>query len=144
MTTAAIKPPASFWIIAIIALLWNIIGIGSFVMNVMITPEMLEALPEAERELMLSTPVWLKFVYGVAVFSGLLGSILLLMKKASAYRVFLVSLVAILIQMLYSILFTASMEVYGITALIMPVVVIAIALFLLWYSRLAIKKGWLA
>jgi uncharacterized membrane protein len=65
------------------------------------------------------------------------------MKKASAYHIFLVSLIAILIQMLYSILFTKSMEVYGVTALITPVLVIAIAAFLLWYTKFSQVKGWI-
>jgi presenilin-like A22 family membrane protease len=142
MTTTT-KPTTSFWIISILALLWNLTGIMSFAMNVMITPEALEALPQAERELYEHSPVWLNFVYGLAVFSGALGSILLIIKKASAYRLFLISLLTILIQMLYSIFFTKSMEVYGATALIMPILVIAIAIFLLWYSKSAIKKGWI-
>ena len=141
MTTAT-KPSTSFWIISILALLWNLVGIMSFAMNVMMSPEALEALPQAERELYESSPAWLNFVYGLAVFSGTLGSLLLLMKKASAYRVFLVSLLAILIQMLYSILFTKSLEVYGPAALVMPILVIVIAIYLLWYSKNAIKKGW--
>lgn len=143
MTNSA-KPAASFWIISIVALLWNLIGIMAFSMDIMMTPEALDALPAAERELYESSPIWLKFVYGVAVFGGTVGSILLLMKKFSAYRVFLVSLIAILIQMLYSILFTKSMEVYGPTALIMPVLVIAIAFFLLWYTKSCQTKGWIS
>jgi FtsH-binding integral membrane protein len=142
MTTTT-KPATSFWIIGVVALLWNLVGIMAFAMQMLVTSEALESLPAAERELLASSPVWLEFVYGVAVFGGTLGSILLLMKKASAYRVFLVSLIAILIQMLYSILFTKSMEVYGPTALIMPVLVIAIATFLLWYTKTSQVKGWI-
>jgi FtsH-binding integral membrane protein len=143
MTTTT-KPATSFWIIAVVALLWNLMGIMAFSMDAFMTPEVLEAVPTAERELYESSPIWLKFVYGVAVFGGTLGCILLLMKKASAYRIFLVSLIAILIQMLYSILFTKSMEVYGPTALIMPVLVIAIAAFLLWYAKSSQVKGWIS
>lgn len=143
MTTTT-KPATAFWIIGVVAVLWNLTGIMAFSMQILMTPEALDALPGAERELLASTPAWLKFVYGVAVFGGTLGCILLLMKKASAYLVFLVSLIAILIQMLFSILFTKSMEVYGPTALIMPVLVIAIALFLLWYTKSCQAKGWIS
>ena len=143
MTTSA-KPATSFWVISILALLWNLSGIMFFTMDVMMTPEALEALPEAQRELYESTPAWLKFFYGVAVFGGTLGCIFLLMKKAAAYRVFLISLIAVLIQMLYSIFFTKSMEVFGPTALIMPVLVIGIGIFLVWYSKHVTKKSWIS
>jgi hypothetical protein len=143
MTTTS-KPPTSFRVISIIALLWNIIGIMAFSMDVFMSSEALNALPVAERELYESSPVWLKFLYGVAVFGGALGCILLLMRKASAYRVLVVSFIAILIQMLYTIFMTKSMEVYGPAALIMPVLVIAIGAFLVWYSKSAIAKGWIS
>ena len=77
----ATKPSTLFWIIAIIALLWNLSGVAAFAGDILMTEEALATLTEAQQELYKSTPVWLKFVYGVAVFSGTLGCILLLMKK---------------------------------------------------------------
>lgn len=140
MTTQP-KPAKSFLIIGIVALVWNITGIMAFTMNILMTTEAISALPDAERAYYESTPAWLNFIYGIAVFAGTLGSILLLMKKALGYRVFIVSLIAILVQMSYSLLMTTSIEVYGPTALIMPMLVTGIAIFLVWYSRSAIAKG---
>lgn len=137
------KPATSFWIISAIALLWNLTGIMSFAMNINMSAEALAALPDAQRELYESTPIWLKFVFGVAVFSGVLGCILLLMRKSSAIRIFIVSLIAILIQMIYSLFMTKSVEVYGATSIIMPVIVLGIGIFLVWYSRNAHLKGWI-
>jgi hypothetical protein len=142
MTTQS-KPAKSFIIIAVIALLWNIIGIVTFTMSLLISPEALGALPTEERALLESTPAWLNFIYGVAVFTGTLGSFLLLMKKSAAFQVFLVSLVTIIVQMSYWLFATKSMEVYGPTALIMPLLVIVIAIFLVWYSKSAITRGWI-
>jgi len=142
-TTNQTKPDTSFWIISVIALLWNLTGIISFAMDITMSPEALAALPDAQRELYESTPSWLKFVYGVAVFSGLLGCILLLLRKSSAKRVFIVSLAAILIQMLYSLFMTNSVEAFGVASIIMPVIVIGIAIFLVWYSGHATAKGWI-
>jgi len=143
MTANQTRPATSFWIISAIALLWNLTGIMSFAMNITMSSEALSALPDAQRELYENTPVWLKFVFGVAIFSGVLGCILLLMRKSSAIRIFIVSLIAILIQMLYSLFLTKSVEVYGATSIIMPVVVIGIGIFLVWYSRSAQSRGWI-
>ncbi len=137
------KPKATFKAIAIIALIWNIFGIISFAMNTMVSEEALQALPDAERALYETTPLWIKVIYGLAVFSGTLASIMLLMKKAAAYRIFIISFIAVAVQMTYSVLFTKSMEVFGPAALAMPVIVTLFALFLVLYSRLAMQKGWL-
>ena len=85
----------------------------------------------------------MKIVFAVAVFGGLFGCILLLLRKALATLIFIISLVAVLIQMLYSLLMTNASEVMGPVAIIMPIVVIAIAAFLVWYSKRATSKGWL-
>ena len=142
MTTES-KPTKSFLIIGIIALIWNLFGVMAFLMDVFITPEALAAMPENQRELYESNPGWMKIIYGIATFGGTFGCLLLLMKKASAKMLFIISLVAVLIQMIYSLVFTSAMEVYGPTGLVTPILVIAIAAFLVWYDNKKKANGWL-
>ena len=138
------KPDTSFWIIGVLALLWNLSGMMTFFMEVFITPEALAALSDAERALYETTPVWTKVVFAIAVFGGTLGCIFLLIKKTLAIQLFNISLLAVLIQMSYYLILTKSMEVYGSVVLIMPLLVTAIAVFLVWYSKKAMIKGWIS
>ena len=55
----------------------------------------------------------------------------------------LISLVAVIAQMGYSLFFTTAVEVYGTSAYGMPMMVILIAYFLLRLSNNGIKKGYL-
>lgn len=142
MTTAS-KPTISFWIVSSLALFWNFMGVLSFVMNLMMTPEALAALPQAQQTLYESTPTWVNIVYGIAVFSGTAGCIMLLIRKALTIPLLWISLAAVLIQMGYSLTMTNALEVYGNTGLIMPAIVIAIAIFLVWYAKKAHAKGML-
>lgn len=136
------KTPLWFWILSIIFLLWNLMGIGSFVAQVLMTPEALEALPKAERELYDSYPSWTYIVYFIAVFAGFLGSLGLLLKKRWARTLFLVSLLAVLIQMGHSLFVANALEVYGNEALILPVIVTIISIMLLWFANFCAKKPW--
>ena len=138
------KANTSFWIIGVIALLWNLSGMMTFFMEVFITPEALAALSDAERALYETTPVWTKVVFAIAVFGGTAGCIFLLIRKTLAIQLFNISLLAVLIQMSYYLLLTKAMEVYGSVSLIMPLLVTAIAVFLLWYSKSAKIKGWIS
>ena len=104
----------------------------------------LAQLPAAERALRESTPTWLYVFYGIAVITGSLGCILLLMRKALAFSIFVISLIAVLIQMSYSVFLTDALEVYGAASIIMPLVVIGIGVFLIWYSKYATSKGWIS
>ena len=139
-----IKLPTTFWIIAIVGLLWNLLGVMAWVGQIMMTPEAMAALPDAERALYESSPSWLTIVYGIAVIGGTLGCVGLLMKKGWAEILFLISLIAIIIQMGYSTFLTDAMDVFGATALIMPLVVIVIAAFLWYYSKQCKAKGWIS
>ena len=136
--------PRSFLIIGIIALLWNLMGVMSYIMHVTMSPEALANMSEAERALMESAPAWATGAFAIAVFGGTLACVGLLLKKAWSVPVFLVSLVAIVVQFTQWLFMTAAMEVYGMEALVMPLLVTIIGVFLVWYSRDVKAKGWLS
>ena len=136
--------PRSFLVIGIVALLWNLLGVFSYLMQVTMSAEALAQLPEAERVLIESLPSWVTGAFAIAVFVGLLACVGLLLKKAWAASLFIVSLVAIVLQMGYWLFITNSMEVYGPEVFGMPVLVTSIGVFLVWYSRGAKSKGWLS
>ena len=138
------KPTTLFWIIAVAALIWNGLGVMSYIGQAFMTDEVKATLPEAERALYENIPTWVTAAFAIAVFAGLLGSIFLLARKKAARFVFLISLIAILAQMSYSLFMSKAAEVYGPGGVIMPVMVILIGVFLLMYSKKAIEKGWLS
>lgn len=135
--------PTWYWVVAIFFLLWNLMGIGSFYMHVFISEEALLALPVEERDLYSSYPLWTNIVFAIAVFGGTLGSIGLLMRKKWAKTAFIVSLLAIIPQMIHNLYFTDAREVYGPGTEVMPIMVIVFGFFLIWFSSYGIKKGWL-
>lgn len=138
------KPTTLFWVIGVIALIWNGLGVKHYIDQAFMTDEMKAALPEAERALYDNVPAWVTAAFAIAVFGGLLGCILLLMKKKAAKTVFLVSLIAIIVQMIYNLFMSKAVEVYGPGGAIMPIMVIAIGVFLLLYSKRSVEKGWLS
>ena len=77
------------------------------------------------------------------MFSGTLASIALLLKKAWAAPVFVLSLIGVVVQMGQALFMTRAIEVRGAGIVVMPLVVTTIALFLIWYSISAKHKGWL-
>lgn len=133
--------PAWFKVIAIIALLWNAIGVMAFVMQMMMTPEMMAAMPEAEQELYRTQPGWLTFVFGGSVFAGLLGSLGLVLRKAWALPLLIISLACLLAQNYYMHFMSNMFEVMGSAAMILPCMVLLIAIFLAWLAWDGRNKG---
>jgi hypothetical protein len=132
-----------FWAVAIFSLLWNLMGVSSFYLQVSMTDETLKTLPLAEQELYNSYPLWTFIAFTFAVLGGILGSVGLLMKKKWAKPAFIISLLAIIPQMIHTLFFTTAKEVYGPGTEVMPILVIIFGVFLLWLSTFGIRKGWL-
>ncbi|MCG7502298.1 hypothetical protein MHM83_10480 [Tenacibaculum sp. Mcav3-52] len=138
------KPTTLFWIIGVAALVWNGLGVMSYIGQAYMTDEVRAALPEAERALYENIPTWVTAAFAIAVFGGLIGSAFLLMRKKLARPMFLLSLIAIVVQMSYNLFMSRAAEVYGPGSIVMPIMVIVIGVFLLMYSKKTIAKGWLS
>ncbi|WP_299346833.1 hypothetical protein [uncultured Pseudoxanthomonas sp.] len=144
MTTTATKRSVGYWIVAVFALVWNLIGVAMWYLQVSMTPDQLAAMPEAQRQVYEGTPGWINIVFAVAVLGGVLGALGLLMKKRWACTMFALSLIALLVQMIGAYVVTPAWAAYGPVGLVMPVVLLLIALFLLWYANKAKARGWLS
>ncbi len=138
------KPNTSFWIIGIVALVWNLMGVFQYISQAYMTNETLAALSEAERALYENVPAWVTAVFAIAVFGGALGCLLLLLRKKMATTVFIISFIAILVQTTYNLFMSRASEVYGPGGLIMPIIILIIGLFLIWYSKKSSSNRWLS
>lgn len=135
--------PKWFKPIVIIALLWNLIGVINFFIQINLSEEAIAALPEAEQALMNSTPLWSLLAFALGVFGGAIGSLGLLIQKKWAFYPLLFSLVGVVAQMTYWLFFTQAVDVYGSETYTMPVLVILVAFFLLRLAKKGIKEGYL-
>ncbi len=142
MTTTT-KPATWFWVVSGISLIWNLMGVMTYIMQVTMSPEALQALPENERTLIESVPAWATSAFAIAVWGSTLGSILLLMRKKLATSVLILAFAGILVLMYYNLLMSKSMEVYGPGGLAMPIMVLLFGLFLIWFSRKSAANGWI-
>lgn len=143
MNVAAPRP-LGFWIVSVLALLWNLVGMAIFFMQINMPPEALAAMPAEQRALYESTPVWVNGAFAVAVFGGAFGSAMLLMRKRLALPLLALSLLGVLVQMGYTYLMTPAFRVYGASGAILPALLVLIALFLVWFARRSVARGWIS
>ena len=130
----------SFWLIGAVTLIWNVIGIINFF--VQMNPDALSAYRESERAIVEGRPVWATGAFVIAVFGGALGCLLLLLRMSTAYYFFVGSLIGVIVTMSHTLgagIDFGLGEILGI--ILMPLVV---AVFLIWYSKQAEGKGWIS
>ena len=140
------RPSAVFWLIGGAAAIWNLFGLMAYLGQVGATPEGLAAAGyTAEQiEFLEQTPAWATSAFAIAVTTGILGSLLLLLRKAWAVPVFAVSLVSVLVQNFYSYVVEDVTAVYGTTPVFVSSAVIVIAVALIGYSKKMKDRGWIA
>jgi len=136
------KIPKWFMFVAAVLLVWNLLGVMAYVMQVMMNPETLAALPQEQRELYENTPDWATAAFAVAVNFGALGCVLLLLRRNLAGLFLQLSLAGVLVQMFHSFFMSKSFEVFGPGGLVMPVIVIVIAIYLVWLAAKAKTNRW--
>ena len=143
MTNAPMKTPWHLWLIGVIALLFNAIGVFDFVMSMAqgatyqasagMTPEQI-----AHYQQM---PGWMTLVWAVGVFGAFGASILLLMRRKLALPVFVLSLAAFLVSLLYTYVLTNGGAVMGQQMAITSAVIAGLLVFFAGYSRFMGVRG---
>lgn len=144
MTTQNNTVPVWFWVIAVLAVLWNALGVMAYLADVNQSPEQIAALSQTMQDLYAARPSWAVGGFAVAVFGGLLGGILLVLKKRIASTVFLISLIGLLVQNFYWFGMAKAHQLFPASSHAMPLLVLLVAVFLLWFSRTSAAKGWLS
>jgi hypothetical protein len=142
MNTTNLKPSASFWAISIIALLWNLMGVNQYILMAYKSESVRTGLSAEKLALIDATPVWSTAAFATAVFAGALGCIVLLLRKKLANTLFLVSFLGIIIQNIDAFMRFKISEFTG-AEITFTLLIPLIGLFLIWYSKKCISKGWL-
>jgi len=136
------RPPGWFRIVAVLAVLWNCIGVWGYLSKVGAVPPMMAMTPD-ETALAASMPTWATAGFAVAVFGGLLGSLGLLLGKAWARLLLILSLLGMLVQFGWWLLMSGAMEQMGPSSAGMPAIVVLIGVLLIWLANVGVKRGWL-
>ncbi|GAA4271638.1 hypothetical protein U6A24_13715 [Aquimarina gracilis] len=137
------KIPKWFWVVSIIALIWNLMGVMAYLGQAYITDEALAALPEADQNFYNNIPAWVTAAFATSVFLGVLGCIGLLLKRKWAFILLLISLIAVVAQATYNFFIQDFIELSG-DRVIMPIVVIIISIFLVWFSKYSKSNNWIS
>ncbi len=137
-------PPKWFTVIAIVALLWNLLGCFAIAADLMISPADLAKLSAAQQQLYAARAGWAVAASLTAIVGGAIGCIGLLLRKKWAFPVLILSLIGILVQDFGLFVVVDGATLAGPVAVIMQAIVLAIGVALVLLSRNGIARAWLA
>ena len=136
--------PWHLWVVGILMVLWNSIGCLDFVMVQLRNTGYLEAaeFSEAQMDFFYAYPRWAVLIWGIAVWSAMLGAILLLAKKRLAVNAYTAGLLAYVLAMIRQYGFTDFTELFTKPSYkVMAVVIFVLAVMQLLYARAMARRG---
>jgi hypothetical protein len=139
------RTPVHLWIIGILSLLWNCIGCVDYLMSRMRNTDYLKSMmpdvdPQAKLSYIDGFPIWASIGWGIGVWLGLGGSVLLLMRSRHAVWAFGLSFIGAVLGLGYQLM-NPMPGIEGMMAKAMPIIIIVVALALFLYARAQAAKG---
>lgn len=125
---------------AVLSLMFMLVGAVSYLLHVTIDPG---SLPLDQRALYEAEPWWMTGAFGVAVWVGLAGAILLVMRRKLAAALLLVSLVATAIWFAGFLIVPGLRLNMSSNDLALPAVIVVLTWTIFWFARHSAQRGWL-
>ena len=131
-----------FWVIGVVALLWNAVGAFDYTMTQTQNEAYMSEFTPEQLEFFYGFPTWVVATWATAVWASLLGTVLLLLRKSLAVPVFLVALVAMAITFFHNFFLSNGMEIMGGAGpAIFTAVIFLVAIGLYMYTDRLKKNG---
>ncbi len=143
MTDAPMKTPWHLWLVGVIAVLFNSVGVFDFVMSMAQGAKYLASVGMTPDQIAhyLQMPSWMTVVWAVGVFGAFLASLLLLLRRKLALPVFVLSLAAFFVSLIYTYVLTNGGAVMGQQMAITSVVIAGLLVLFSGYSRFMAVRG---
>jgi hypothetical protein len=135
------RTPWHLWVIGVVALLWNAMGALDYVMTQTRNEEYMSNFTPEQLSFFYGFPAWVDAAWAIAVWGGVLGTLLLLIRRRYAVWVFLASLIAMVITAFQNYVLSNGMEIMGDPfTLGFTAAIFLAALALLLYARAMQKR----
>jgi hypothetical protein len=135
------KPAANFWVISVLALLWNLAGSLNFMMQM--RADSLASMPEPFHTIVANRPGWATAAFAVGVIAGAIGCVLLLLKRSASIYLFAASLLGLAIHLIPYLSPANLPAQLGISnAILIFVAPLIVAIFQILYARHAQRRAW--
>ena len=123
------------------ALVWYLLGLVALIMSLRMDAETASSIYTVEQlNYVMNTSFWTKFFNSAAICSGLIGSGYILLRKMTAYRWYMLSLVSTL-TLILDAAFRGGFSIMPSTHFGISIMGMFIAVYLFWATYVAKTKG---
>ena len=131
-----------FWLVCIFALLLSAVSLYDLYMTLTVNRDYLTEFPPEFMEMIEAFPEWRRLLWTTSVFLGVIGAVLLTLRKIMAERVFWATAVTMAAGFVgHDLPFGNGIEAYGTGGIIFSIILIGIQILFALYARWAARHG---
>jgi len=135
------KTPVHLYIVGVGSLLWNATGAFDYLMTHTENEEYMANFSAEQLEFFYNLPSWVVAFWALAVWGGVLGALLLILKRKLAAPVLLLSFLSMMATTVHNLGFADAADILGAAGLAFSAMIWLWALGLVVYSRKIVAKG---
>ncbi len=133
--------PRHLWVVGVLALLWNAVGAFDYVMTESRNAAYMSSFTREQLAYFYGFPAWVIACWAIAVWGGVVASVLLLLRRRLAVPMFAASLAAMAIVSLHNFGLSDGLAIMGRGAAMFSAVIFVVAVALLVYARALARRG---
>ena len=139
------RTPWHLWVVGVLAVLWNSVGAFDYFMTQTQNEGYMSNYTPEQLEYFYGFPAWVVAFWAIAVWGGVLGALLLLLRKRLAVEVLLVSFLSMLVTTIYNFGLSDGLEAMGSAfELVFSAMIFVVAFLLFLYAKAMRNRGVLA
>ena len=139
---STVRPrPWHLWMVGILGVLWGSVGAFDYLMTQTRNESYMSQFTPEQLDFFYGFPTWVVAFWALAVWGGLLGTVLLLLRKRFAAPVLLGSLLAMAVTSIHNYVFSNGLEVSGGAGLAFSGLIFLVAVGLWVYARAMTRKS---
>ena len=134
------KTPVHLWIVGILAVLWNAVGAFDYTATQLQLESYMGQFSQEQLDYFFGFPVWMDAAWAIAVWSSILGSLCLLLRKSWAVSLFGLSILGLAVSTVYNFGMSNGLEVMGSGGAAFSAVIWVVAILLYIYAQGMTKR----
>ena len=138
-----VKTPWHVWVVGVLAVAWNAFGCWDYTMTHLRGEAHLRdfGMTDAQIAYFDAMPAWTHATWAIGVWGGMLGALLLLLRRRWALHAFVLSFLGFVGGLIYSYGLSDASAVMGPNAWMMNALIGGACVLFIWYAWTMAKKG---
>lgn len=133
--------PWHLWLVGVLGMFWNVVGAWDYLATQTQNESYMSRFTPEQLEFFYGFPSWVVALWAIAVWGGVLGAVLLVLRRRLAAPVLLVSFLSMMATAAHNFVLANGAEIMGTGGVVFTGLIFLVALGLMLYAGAMSRRG---